>query len=224
MTWARFSSSPIATRPRVSAMRPGRPTSPSRRGEPQPRWHRAGPAVGSHEARFAGAGRRGRLRRSGPEHRLELGRHRRRPAGRRCTTRAAVGAPAAERGGMAEPVALQVVVGDLARPGRVAAAPSRGPCPRSSATGAPGLRAGPAVSCSAAHAAQGWPSGGSARRYGVELLHQLASARRGERGRHPHVVQHAVVVEQARAAVIRSRRRTCATGIRPRRSRRCARA
>ena len=62
--------------------------------------------------------------------------------------RLAVGAPALEPGGVAEAVALQVLVGDLGDETRCATAPSSGPCPRSTGS-ARRVAAGPTPSASA---------------------------------------------------------------------------
>ena len=137
-----------------------------------------------------------------------------------------VRAPALERRAVPEPVALEVVVGDLHDAFRaqwlprqvLAAVPARGGARQALAggVGVAGRR----------------PLGPLAPRVALEgvlaqrrqLLGQRGPPVPGERRRDADVMERALVVEQARAAAIRRGcpDRSCASGTRRRRSRRCA--
>ena len=159
-----------------------------------------------------------------PEDLVQLDRHRRRRAARRCTTTARgrdASAGSGRCGGSGRPGGART---RPRRRARCAAAPSSGPCPRSSGSARPARRwPGRGRSASAsAHSRHGCvvERAVAVRR---ELLERAAS-RTGaaEAARHADVVQHAVVVvepEEQRAdalAVLVHR------GTRRRRSRRCA--
>ena len=138
-----------------------------------------------------------------------------------------VRAPALERRAVAEAVALEVVVGDLRRPARRAAAPTTGPCRGSSATWHPAvagrMRPPRRAAAHSAHSRHGWPSSASSRS-GCQLLRERLAPVPRERRRDADVMERPVVVDTARGAATRRAcpARSCASGSRPRRSPPCA--
>ena len=209
----RCSSSPTATRPKASAMRRGHRTSPNRR-ESRTAPRRAGHAAPEPEEPPSGAGRLTRARRARP-----------RPTGRRCTTRD--GGPGASAGtwwhggsghlgGGRRPPRTRAP-SSTRLPAEVLARvpPRRRPRLASRVDGLVSFVLGPrrpGMALEASTAVRG------------ELVDQLPAPSRGERGRHPDVMEDAVVVEEAEEQRPHHARRTCATGSPPPRSRRCARA
>ena len=138
--------------------------------------------------------------------------------------------PAAERRPVAEPVALEVVVGDLDDPLRPQRLPRQvlAPVPaarRARAAAARTRRRRPADAHSA-HSPHGWPSSAPSRSGASSSDERRALVPRERADVTPDVVEVALVVEQAeqQAPDVRARARSCATGTRRRRSRRCARA
>ena len=161
------------------------------KGEP----HRAAPSqVGRHRSqkrRPDAAGAPG----SGPKTDVELGGHGHVELGVGARLGTAVRTPAPESGGVAEAVALEMVVGDLAHEDGVERLPAAGPCRRSSATAPPACARRASSLFELGPRRPGVPSSDSTA-VGGELVDQLAAPGRGERGRDPDVVEDAGVVEE----------------------------
>ena len=136
-----------------------------------------------------------------------------------------VGAPAQEGRGVAEAVALHVVVRDLAHALEAAAAPSSDPCPVPAALRRRAAASASSLGAASAQSRQGCSSSASSRSGASSIDELLALGLRERRG-DADVVQRAVVVVEAEQerADHRRRGRSCASGSRRPRSRRCARA